>query len=261
MVLFSFWFSEIKGSSTVCYVSFVSMCANPGNWLNNPFSVITFLLQLTTLRKQNTRTFSSAEEIVCVLCVYRRSAAVILGGSRHLVARKPGKWKHILYSSLASVTCGGALCAIPFRQASTLTQNWTCLRFSSLVFAGHLFCLHVVTLWQADDLSHDSLIKRAASLATDSSSTFLSQATLALINAITEYSKVSSLTVPSQYLRLFFDGHRNWLKAWLTCKSNLSYMRITLHPLLCFAFSYYLFLLLLPFYFGGSRNEMILIFK
>uniref|UniRef100_A0A4W6DRQ5 Direct IAP-binding protein with low pI n=1 Tax=Lates calcarifer TaxID=8187 RepID=A0A4W6DRQ5_LATCA len=42
---------------------------------------------------------------------------------------------------------------------------------------------------QVDNLSHDSLIRRAASLVTDSSSTFLSQTTLALIDAITEYSK------------------------------------------------------------------------
>lgn len=97
---------------------------------------------------------------MCVLCVYRMSAAVILGGSRHLVARKPGKWKHILYSSLASVTCGGALCAIPFRQASTLTQNWTCLRFSSLVFAGLLFllacCYSVAGRWPVPWLSHQT---------------------------------------------------------------------------------------------------------
>uniref|UniRef100_A0A3B4U8B1 Direct IAP-binding protein with low pI n=1 Tax=Seriola dumerili TaxID=41447 RepID=A0A3B4U8B1_SERDU len=44
-------------------------------------------------------------------------------------------------------------------------------------------------LSQVDTLSHDSLIRRAASLVTDSSSTFLSQTTLALIDAITEYSK------------------------------------------------------------------------
>lgn len=52
-------------------------------------------------------------------------------------------------------------------------------------------CFPFVCLLQVENLSHDSLIKRAASLATDSSSTFLSQTTLALIDAITEYSKVS----------------------------------------------------------------------
>ncbi|KAJ4935154.1 hypothetical protein JOQ06_016690 [Pogonophryne albipinna] len=68
-----------------------------------------------------------------------------------------GKWTNILYTGISSLTVGGALCAIPFKQA--------------------------------DNLSRDSLVRRAASLVTDSSSTFLSQTTLALIDAITEYSK------------------------------------------------------------------------
>lgn len=55
-------------------------------------------------------------------------------------------------------------------------------------------------LLQADQLSHDSLIKRAASLVTDSSTTLLSQATLALIDAITDYSKVSFFTSCIKYM-------------------------------------------------------------
>lgn len=111
--------------------------------------------------------------MVCAVCVSRRSATVLLG-NRHLVVRKPGKWKRILLSSLAPVTFGG-LCAIPFRQA--------------------------------EDLSHDTLIKRAASLATDSSSTFLSQATLALIDAITEYSKAVHTLIALQ--RRYLDSLGN----------------------------------------------------
>ncbi|KAM6987751.1 diablo IAP-binding mitochondrial protein-like [Tautogolabrus adspersus] len=42
---------------------------------------------------------------------------------------------------------------------------------------------------QVENLSHDSLIRRAASVASDGSSTFLSQATMALTDALTEYSK------------------------------------------------------------------------
>lgn len=63
----------------------------------------------------------------------------------------------MFYSSVASLGLGAGLCAVPFTQV--------------------------------ESLSHDSLIRRAASLVTDSSSTFLSQTTLALIDAITEYSK------------------------------------------------------------------------
>ncbi|KAG8514993.1 Diablo, mitochondrial [Galemys pyrenaicus] len=42
-------------------------------------------------------------------------------------------------------------------------------------------------------LSNDALMRRAVSLVTDSTSTFLSQATYALIEAITEYTKASDL--------------------------------------------------------------------
>uniref|UniRef100_A0A3Q3X5P7 Direct IAP-binding protein with low pI n=1 Tax=Mola mola TaxID=94237 RepID=A0A3Q3X5P7_MOLML len=98
-----------------------------------------------------------------------RGSACVLFRSRSPAVHKPGKWTNILYTSVASITVGGGLCAIPFKQV---------------------------------ELSHDSLIKRAASLATDSSSTFLSQATLALIDAITEYSKAvhTLIAVQKRYL-------------------------------------------------------------
>ncbi|XP_068441426.1 diablo IAP-binding mitochondrial protein-like [Clinocottus analis] len=52
------------------------------------------------------------------------------------------------------------------------------------------------------NLSHDSLIKRAASVVTDSSSTFLSQTSLALINALADYSKAvhTRIAVQRRYL-------------------------------------------------------------
>lgn len=57
-------------------------------------------------------------------------------------------------------------------------------------------------LWQVEDLSHNSLIRRAASVLTDSSSSFLSQATLALTDALTDYSKAvqSRITLQKRYL-------------------------------------------------------------
>lgn len=45
-------------------------------------------------------------------------------------------------------------------------------------------------LQQIENLSYDSLIIRATSVVTDSSSTLLSQTSLALVNALTDYSKV-----------------------------------------------------------------------
>nr|XP_058896702.1 diablo IAP-binding mitochondrial protein isoform X3 [Kogia breviceps] len=49
-------------------------------------------------------------------------------------------------------------------------------------------------------LSNDALMRRAVSLVTDSTSTFLSQTTYALIEAITEYTKMTSKQ--QEYLKL-----------------------------------------------------------
>ncbi|KAK9521090.1 hypothetical protein VZT92_020927 [Zoarces viviparus] len=86
----------------------------------------------------------------------RRSAPVLFSSTKPAV-HKAVKWTNVLYTGIASLTVGGGLCAIPFKQV--------------------------------ENLSRDSLIKRAASHVTDSSSTFLSQTTLCLIDAITDYSK------------------------------------------------------------------------
>ncbi|KAM8768275.1 diablo IAP-binding mitochondrial protein-like [Acanthopagrus schlegelii] len=107
--------------------------------------------------------------VTTYLRLLRTSARVLLS-SRKPAVNKPGKWRNLLYTGVASFAVGGGLCAIPFRQV--------------------------------ENLSHDSLIKRAASLVTDSSSTFLSQATLALVDAITEYSKAvhTLISLQKRYL-------------------------------------------------------------
>ncbi|XP_071400964.1 diablo, IAP-binding mitochondrial protein a isoform X2 [Centroberyx affinis] len=89
---------------------------------------------------------------------FLRSSASVLFSNRKPTVRRLGKWADIVHTSIASLSVGGALCAVPFTQV-------------------------------AENLSHDSLIRRAASMVTDSTSTFLSQTTLALIDATTEYSK------------------------------------------------------------------------
>ncbi|XP_063763464.1 diablo IAP-binding mitochondrial protein-like isoform X2 [Eleginops maclovinus] len=55
---------------------------------------------------------------------------------------------------------------------------------------------------QIENLSHDSLIRRAASVVTDSSGTLLSQTSLALVNALTDYSKAvhTRIAVQRRYL-------------------------------------------------------------
>ncbi|KAM3937099.1 diablo IAP-binding mitochondrial protein [Leptodactylus fuscus] len=73
---------------------------------------------------------------------------------RHVLRIFKGSWRQVL-----SVGLGASLCAIPVGQRSDPT------------------------------LSNDYLIRRAASLVTDSTQTLLSQTTYALIEALTEYTK------------------------------------------------------------------------
>lgn len=49
--------------------------------------------------------------------------------------------------------------------------------------------MHPFFLQQVDNLSHESLIRRASCLVTDSANTYLSQTTLALVDALTQYAK------------------------------------------------------------------------
>ncbi|XP_049582327.1 diablo IAP-binding mitochondrial protein isoform X2 [Syngnathus scovelli] len=102
----------------------------------------------------------------------RGTALLRLLRSNAQVLRRHGKtavgtlasWRSAAMSVAAAT--GGGLCAVPFTQIP--------------------------------NLSHESLIRRAASLVTDGSSTFLSQSTLALIDAMAEYSKAVHTLVALQ---------------------------------------------------------------
>lgn len=50
--------------------------------------------------------------------------------------------------------------------------------------------MHPFFLQKVENLSHESLIRRASCLVTDSANTYLSQTTLALVDALTQYAKV-----------------------------------------------------------------------
>uniref|UniRef100_A0A3B4B5C1 Direct IAP-binding protein with low pI n=1 Tax=Periophthalmus magnuspinnatus TaxID=409849 RepID=A0A3B4B5C1_9GOBI len=104
------------------------------------------------------------------VCVSRSNCRVILTDVKP-VAQRVGM-RAAFFTSVASLTVGTTLCAVPFKQV--------------------------------EDLCHDSLIRRAASLVTDSSSTLLSQTTLALIEAITLYSKAVHTLVALQ--RRYLDS-------------------------------------------------------
>ncbi|KAL6115906.1 diablo [Pungitius sinensis] len=113
---------------------------------------------------------AALRKVTTCLRLLRSSAPVLFTSSKPAV-HKAVRWTNIVYTGIASLTVGGGLCAVPFRQV--------------------------------ENLSHDSLIKRAASLVTDSSSTFLSQTSLALIDAITEYSKAvhTLIALQKKYLQ------------------------------------------------------------
>ncbi|XP_026993064.1 diablo, IAP-binding mitochondrial protein a [Tachysurus fulvidraco] len=64
----------------------------------------------------------------------------------------------VTHCPVVSISLGSGLCTVPFIQ-------------------------------QADNLSHESLIRRASCLVTDSANTYLSQTTMALIDALTLYTK------------------------------------------------------------------------
>lgn len=84
-----------------------------------------------------------------------------------------------------------------------MVANFKKLRFSELIRPWHktvavgfgvtLCAIPIAQKSEPHSLSNDALMKRAVSLVTDSTSTFLSQTTYALIEAITEYTKVSVL--------------------------------------------------------------------
>uniref|UniRef100_A0A8C6T6K2 Direct IAP-binding protein with low pI n=1 Tax=Neogobius melanostomus TaxID=47308 RepID=A0A8C6T6K2_9GOBI len=112
------------------------------------------------------------------LSVLRRSSRGVRP-SLSPAAQRTRTVRNAVFTSVSAVAAGASLCAIPFKQDG--------------------------------DLSHESLIRRAASLATDSSSTFLSQTTLALIEAVTQYSKAVHTLIGLH--RRYLDSLGKWSSA------------------------------------------------
>ncbi|XP_076002629.1 diablo IAP-binding mitochondrial protein-like isoform X2 [Genypterus blacodes] len=88
----------------------------------------------------------------------RRAAACISYISSKPADQRLKKWADVMPTRVSYFSVGRGLCPAPFTQ-------------------------------QRENLSHDSLIRRATSVVTNSSSTLLSQTTLALIDVLTDYSK------------------------------------------------------------------------
>ncbi|XP_075372415.1 diablo IAP-binding mitochondrial protein isoform X2 [Mycteria americana] len=103
----------------------------------------------------------------------RQSFPVLANIRRRCLSGVNGRWHQTV-----GVGLGVALCAVP-----------------------------IVEKQNSISLSNDALIKRAVSLVTDSTSTLLSQTTYALIEALTEYTKMT--TKQQEYLRL----ESSWMTA------------------------------------------------
>ncbi|XP_029963582.1 diablo homolog, mitochondrial-like [Salarias fasciatus] len=100
-------------------------------------------------------------------------------------------------------------CSVCVSRAGGLLRGQTDFS-NSIVFRTRAACSRflrcetcsLVVLQQVENLSQDSLIRRAASVVTDSSSTFLSQTTLALTEALANYAKAvhSRIAFQRRYL-------------------------------------------------------------
>ncbi|KAK5929578.1 hypothetical protein CgunFtcFv8_010800 [Champsocephalus gunnari] len=104
--------------------------------------------------------------------------------------------------AVAQVLSGGAACIrlLSISESVLLSKGEPGVQKSGQKRVGH--GLAVPFTQQIENLSYDSLIIRAASVVTDSSSTLLSQTSLALVNALTDYSKAvqTRIIVQRRYL-------------------------------------------------------------
>ncbi|XP_048677620.2 diablo IAP-binding mitochondrial protein isoform X2 [Caretta caretta] len=102
----------------------------------------------------------------CCSTLLRQSFPVLANARRRCFSGLSSPW-----NKMVGVGLGVALCAVP-----------------------------VVQKHEPTSLSHEALIRRAVSLVTDSTCTLLSQATYALIESLTEYTKMT--TKQQEFLKL-----------------------------------------------------------
>ncbi|XP_067221216.1 diablo, IAP-binding mitochondrial protein a isoform X2 [Chanodichthys erythropterus] len=120
----------------------------------------------------------------CGLCA---SGSLLKGRTDFLVARRN---MAVLRRSAACVQLlkdkVNLLCSSPLHQR--LLRLPEVARSNAVAFSvGSSLC--AVPFTQVENLSHESLIRRASCLVTDSANTYLSQTTLALVDALTQYAK------------------------------------------------------------------------
>ncbi|KAJ8402287.1 hypothetical protein AAFF_G00371520 [Aldrovandia affinis] len=92
----------------------------------------------------------------------------VLNGSNSYTRQRLAGLPTMIRKNWISLCTGAGLCAVPFTQK------------------------------QVEGLSHETLIRRASSLVTDSTNTFLSQTTLALVDSLTQYVKAVHMLLALQ---------------------------------------------------------------
>lgn len=103
---------------------------------------------------------------------FLRTTACALG-TNTLTRRQFLRLPETLRTNIVPFSVGSGLCAVPFTQ-------------------------------QAEQLSHEALIRRASNLVTDSANTYLSQTTLALVDSLTQYAKALHTLIALQ--RRYLDS-------------------------------------------------------
>ncbi|XP_051534654.1 diablo IAP-binding mitochondrial protein-like [Myxocyprinus asiaticus] len=103
----------------------------------------------------------------CVQLLKDRANALCSSSVHQRLLRLP----EVARSNAVAFSVGSGLCAVPFTQ-------------------------------QMENLSHESLIRRASCLVTDSANTYLSQTTMALVDALTQYAKAlhTLIALQKQYI-------------------------------------------------------------
>ncbi|KAM6961113.1 diablo, IAP-binding mitochondrial protein a [Aplochiton taeniatus] len=96
--------------------------------------------------------------VACLSFLSKNSASVLI--NKRPIRQRLGRLTDVTRTSIVSLSVGTGLGAVPIAQ-----------------------------LQQADNLTHESLVRRASSMVTDSANTYLSQTTQALVDSLTQYAK------------------------------------------------------------------------
>ncbi|KAJ7995605.1 hypothetical protein DPEC_G00246320 [Dallia pectoralis] len=136
-----------------------------------------FLQSRTDFLLHGTKMAALKRSVAC-LNFFRSTVTSVLHSKRKPTRQRLERFTGVTRTTLASLSVGGGLSAVPFMQ-------------------------------QVENLSHESLVRRSSSMVIDSANTYLSQTTLALVDAITQYAKSIHTLIALQRRYLASLGKRS----------------------------------------------------